>query len=268
MYAVAERAGVSSETVRIGSTTAHVATPSQLPSHLADKVLFEIHGGALIFLAGEGARRGSLREAERLSIKTVSVDYRVPPDHPYPAALDDCVEAFEHVAEACGPGNVIVCGNSAGGNLAAAMVLRLRDEGKPMPAALILYTPEVDLTESGDSFNTLAGLDPILPGSLAIENALYASGADLSHPYLSPLFGDFTKGFPPTFLQCGTRDLFLSNTVRMHRALRKAGVKAQLHVWEGMPHGGFQGAPEDDEVTAEVRQFIHGIWPVRPAPGD
>ncbi|MGN6620152.1 MAG: alpha/beta hydrolase, partial [Sphingomonas sp.] len=85
-------------------------------------------------------------------------------------------------------------------------------------------------------------------------------GADLADPYLSPLFGDL-RGFPPTFLQTGTRDLFLSNTVRMHRTLRKADVEAELHVFEAMPHGGFMGGtPEDYEVEAEIRRFIRASW--------
>jgi epsilon-lactone hydrolase len=113
----------------------------------------------------------------------------------------------------------------------------------------------VDLTESGDSFQTVLGIDPVLRPLMHV-NRLYANGHDLAHPYLSPLFGDVT-GFPPTFLQTGTRDLFLSNTVRMHRKLRAAGVEAELHVFEAMPHGGFGGsAPEDKELTAEVRHFL------------
>jgi acetyl esterase/lipase len=118
-------------------------------------------------------------------------------------------------------------------------------------------TPEVDLTESGDSFQTNLGLDGVLTESLMPANRLYAAGHDLAHPYLSPLFGDFTKGFPPTLLSTGTRDLFLSNTVRMHRALRRAGVPAELHVLEAAPHGGFMGAaPEDRELDLEVRRFV------------
>ena len=86
-------------------------------------------------------------------------------------------------------------------------------------------------------------------------------GHDLSHPYVSPLFGDFTKGFPPTLLASGTRDIYLSNTVRMHRALRAADVPAELHVFEAAPHGGFYGlAPEDQELTREVRRFMHAHW--------
>ena len=103
------------------------------------------------------------------------------------------------------------------------------------------------------------GMDVVLPASLMEVNRLYAGGADLAHPYLSPLFGD-VSGFPPTWLQAGTRDIFLSNTVRMHRRLRAAGVRAELHVWEAMPHGGFGGAtPEDREVSAEMTAFVASL---------
>jgi monoterpene epsilon-lactone hydrolase len=187
------------------------------------------------------------------------VDYRVPPDHPYPAALDDCVAAYRALIAETPPERVVVSGVSAGGNLAAALLLRALEEGAPMPAGAILLTPELDLTESGDSFETLMGLDVVLTGRLTEMNQLYAGGADLSHPYLSPLFGD-VSGFPPTLLQAGARDIFLSNTVRMHRKLRAATVEAELHVWEGMPHGGFGGlTPEDREVSAELQAFIGSL---------
>ncbi len=91
-------------------------------------------------------------------------------------------------------------------------------------------------------------------------NLLYADGHDLAHPHLSPLFGDFAKGFPPTYLQAGTRDLFLSNAVRMHRALLRARIPVELHVFEGMPHGGFFGAPEDAELAQSVRDFVAAHW--------
>jgi acetyl esterase/lipase len=183
-----------------------------------------------------------------------AVDYRMPPLHPYPASLDDCMAVYRALLEARDPHDIFIGGGSAGGNLAAALVVRARDEGLPMPAGLVLITPEVDLTESGDSFATNLGIDNVL-GLLMQTNLLYANGHDLAHPYLSPLFAD-VSGFPPTFLQAGTRDLFLSNTVRMHRKLRDAGVNAELHLWEAMPHGGFGGAPEDIEVRIEVRRFL------------
>ena len=122
-------------------------------------------------------------------------------------------------------GAVIIGGASAGGNLAAALILRARDEGLPLPAAVVLMTPGADLTEAGDSHQTNLGLDPLIPGSSRQAFLLYAAGEDLSHPYLSPLNGDFTKGFPPAILTTGTRDMLLSDTVLLHRALRRAGVR-------------------------------------------
>jgi monoterpene epsilon-lactone hydrolase len=169
--------------------------------------------------------------------------------------------AYESVLAQHDPDRVVVTGGSAGGNLAAALILRARDEGKPLPVAAVLSTPEVDLTESGDTFATNRGVDTVLT-SLMPVNLLYANGHDLAQPYLSPLFGDFSKGFPPTFLSSGTRDLFLSNTVRMHRALRRAGVPAELHILEAAPHGAFLGkAPEDRELALEVMQFIDKFCP-------
>jgi acetyl esterase/lipase len=125
----------------------------------------------------------------------------------------------------------------------------------------MLITPELDLTESGDSFQTNRDIDIVLKKGLAECNALYAHGADLAHPYLSPLFGDFAKGYPPTFIQAGTRDLFLSNAVRMHRALRRVSVEAELHIFEAMPHGGFGGTtPEDRELHQERARFLATHW--------
>ncbi len=184
----------------------------------------------------------------------------MPPEHPYPAALDDCVAVYRQLLASHAPENIIIGGMSAGGNLAAATILRARDEGLPLPAAAVLLTPELDLTESGDSFETNQLLDVVLSVPLMNANLLYANGHDLAHPYLSPLYGDFAKGFPPTLIQAGTRDLFLSNAARMQRALRNAGVPVELILCEGMPHGGFFGAPEDAELAADIRQFVAGHW--------
>lgn len=182
-------------------------------------------------------------------------DYRMPPLHPYPAAVDDGLAVYRALLELRDAADIFVGGASAGGNLAAALLLRARDEGLPMPAALVLPTPLVDLTESGDTFQTLDGVHGGLRSQLPV-NLLYANGHDLAEPSLSPLFADLT-GFPPTFLSSGTRDLLLSNTVRMHRRLLAAGVEAELHVFEAMPHGGFGGsAPEDAELDAAMNGFL------------
>ncbi|MEY4161154.1 MAG: hypothetical protein RLZZ136_1775 [Pseudomonadota bacterium] len=218
-------------------------------------VILDIHGGGLILCGGELCQMMGMNTAARLNHRVWAVDYRMPPQHPYPAALDDCMAAYRALLRERAPTEIIVSGGSAGGNLAAALMLRARDEGLPLPAGVILGTPEADLTESGDSFQTNDGIDPGLR-SLMPVNLLYADGHDLAHPYLSPLFGDFTKGFPPTLLTTGTRDLYLSNTVRMHRALRAANIPAELHVTEAGPHTGFPGGPEGAEIDKEIRRFI------------
>ena len=220
----------------------------------ARSVVLDLHGGALILCGGELCRIMGMGSAARLQRRVWSVDYRMAPDHPYPAALDDCIAAYRALLREHDPAEIIVSGGSAGGNLAAALMLRARDEGLPMPAGLILGTPEIDLTESGDSFHTNLGVDPSLR-SLMPVNLLYADGHNLAHPYLSPLFGDLA-GFPPTLLTTGTRDLYLSNTVRMHRKLRSAGVMAELHVTEAGPHTGFPGGPEGAEIDREIRRFV------------
>jgi acetyl esterase/lipase len=234
------------------------------PHGLADDdphVILEIHGGALVMGAGEVCRAMAMASVDAIGRRLFSVDYRMAPDHPYPAALDDCMTAYRALLRDHRPEDIVVRGTSAGGNLAAALVLRARDEGLPLPAGAVLATPELDLTESGDSFRTNLGIDTVLTASLMPQNLLYAGGADLTDSYVSPLFGDFTEGFCPTFLSTGTRDLFLSNTVRMHRALRAAGVRAELHVLEAAPHAGFFGmAPEDAELSAEMRRFVDELF--------
>lgn len=246
------------ETVEIEGVIMHVATPET--SVREEAAYIDLHGGSLVFGGGEACRAGAQMQSDQHGVRCYGVDYRMPPQHPYPAALDDCLAAYRYVLERHAPASIIIGGRSAGGNLAAAMVLRARDEGLPLPAGLVLLSPEVDLTESGDSFEVNQMVDVVLPLPLMPINRLYAGGADLSHPYLSPLFGDLT-GFPATFLQTGTRDLFLSNTVRMHRALRRAGVLADLHVFEAMPHGGFGGGtPEDRELAEEVSRFVQARW--------
>lgn len=250
----------SVETVEIADVTVHVGTPATLSADASKRAYIDIHGGALVFGGGASCHAGAQVAAQRHGVTVYAIDYRMPPEYPYPAALDDCLAVYQAVLEQHAATDAIVGGVSAGGNLAAALMLRARDEGLPLPAALVLMTPELDLTESGDSFEVNRTVDVVLQGSLADSNALYAKGHDLANPYLSPLFGDFTHGFPPTFLQSGTRDLFLSNTVRMHRALRKADVPVELHIFEGMPHGGFGDAPEDAELAAEVDRFVALHW--------
>lgn len=247
------------EELRIGKTPVYVITPE---NRLVDErfVWLDVHGGAFVMGGGELCKIIGMGAAARYGSKVWAVDYRMPPDHPYPAPLDDCVAAYRELLKHHRPEEIVVAGNSAGGNLAAALILRARDDGLPLPAAAILNTPELDLTESGDSFQTNLGLDAQLTRSLIPASLLYAAGHDLKNPYLSPLFGDFSKGFPPTLLSAGTRDLFLSNAVRMHWALVAHDVPTELYLTEAGSHAGFQGCPEDENLTRQVRQFLAAHW--------
>jgi epsilon-lactone hydrolase len=250
------------ETQSVAGVTTYLCTPPGEPASAGHPLYLYIHGGAFVFGSGRFAMAFGAQAADELGLRTVSVDYRTPPQHPFPAALEDCFAVYREL-RAGGPGRkIIVGGSSAGGNLAAAVTLLIRDRGLELPAAVILLTPEVDLTESGDTFRTNALLDVNLKRGVPECNAIYAAGHDLTDPYLSPLFGDFHRGFPPTFIQSGTRDVFLSNSVLMHRKLRRAGIDAELHVWEAMPHArfGFGPVPENEEIAAELRCFIarHG----------
>lgn len=256
------------EDLDVDGTTVYAARPRAVEASADEPVFLWMHPGGLLVGGGQACRATTARTALSTGVLTWGLDYRLPPLHPYPAALDDALTVYRRLVRDRGPSRVFVGGDSAGGNIAAALLLRARDVGLPMPAALVLNSPQVDLLEAGDTFQTLGGLDKGLR-SLRETNALYAAGADLREPYLSPVLGDLS-GFPPTFLCSGTRDVFLSNTVRMHRNLRAAGVRAELHVFEAMPHGGFGGdSPEDREAAAEQRQFMieHGLTGHGPAEG-
>lgn len=240
----------------------HRMTPNGRVGRFADVAYFDIHGGGFTSGGGEMCELLAKIRASEYGVEVFAADYRLAPEHSYPAALDDCFAAYREVLKRCQASTLIVGGASAGGNLAAALLLRARDEGLPLPAALLMMTPAVDLTGEGDSHHTNRFLDVNLYGGGGGGPAAYAGGHDPKHPYLSPIYGDFTKGWPPTILTTGTRDLLLSDTVRMHRALRRAGIHAELHVAEASPHGGFMGAnaPEDAEVIAECRRFIYAAW--------
>jgi epsilon-lactone hydrolase len=243
----------------LGTCLLFVVTPDGVAGD-DRRVFLDIHGGAWVLGGGDLCKRTTIASANAVGARVWSVDYRMPPDHPFPTPLDDCLAAYRVLLGERHPNEIIVGGTSAGGNLAAALILRARDEGLPLPAAVVFNTGAFDLTGSSDSWQTNDGLDNVLSGPVEPCTELYAGGHDRREPYISPLFGDLT-GFPPAILLTGTRDRLLSDNVRMHRALRAAGVEAELHVWEAAGHGGFLGmAPEDGERFAELRRFAEAHW--------
>ncbi|MFD0440290.1 alpha/beta hydrolase [Streptomyces chartreusis] len=245
--------------VDLGAFAVHVITPEGV-SPDDRRVYLDLHGGAWTLGSGPMCQATGAVAAATVGARVWAVDYRMPPDHPFPAPLDDCLAAYRALLREHRPDEIVVGGVSAGGNLAAALILRARDEGLPLPAALVLNTPATDLTMAGDSWQTNLGLDIVLTANALPAALLYADGHDRRDPHLSPLFGDLA-GFPPTLLLTGTRDLLLSDTVRMHRALLRAGVPAELHVFEAGGHGMFLGqAPEDREHAGEIRRFAETHW--------
>jgi acetyl esterase/lipase len=239
----------------MGGAAVAVATPKSMRH--PDRARISIHGGAWTVGGGRHVDGDSAKAASDSGCRTYSVDYRMPPDHPFPAALEDCLSTYREVIKLYDPKKVVVSGISSGGNLCAATILRIRDIGLPMPAAAVILTPVSDLSQGSDSWSTNMGIDPIVTRHTYAQNALYTAGHDIKDPYLSPVRGDFAKGFPPVFLQSGTRDILLSDTVLLHQALLKAGVEAELHVWEAMPHAGFGGdTPEDREIAERIERFI------------
>lgn len=222
----------------------------------ARRAILYIHGGGFTMGGGENALLAAVPIAGMARCKTFSLDYRMPPDHPFPAAIDDGVAAWRRLITRFNPANLAIYGASAGANIAPALILKLRDLGLPLPAVCGLHSPASDLSEGGDSFQTNQVIDIVLQRPLPKLMTLYAGGHDYRDPLLSPAFADYSKGFPPTILTSGTRDLLLSSTVMLHRAMRRGGVDARLHVWEAMTHAPFFGAPEEAELYDETVRFL------------
>lgn len=238
-----------------------VVTPETIAPNHQDKVLIHVHGGCYVFSPGEAGTSEAILMAGLEHFKVISVDYRTPPNAYFPAALDDAVTVYKSVLKTTSPRNIAVFGTSAGGALTLEMMLRAKQMKLPMPAAIAPGTPMSDATKVGDSFYTNELVDNVLvsrDGFCDAATVFYAHGHDLADPLISPVYGDM-HGFPPAILTTGTRDLLLSNTVRVHRKLRAAGVDAQLQVFEGQSHAQYQmndQAPETKEAFDEISLFF------------
>jgi len=259
--ALLEKLGVKIEPVTIGGVKAYMVTPRSVPPENVNRLLVHVHGGCYVSGPGESGTTEAILMAGFGHFKIISVDYRMPPDHPYPAALDDAMAVWKAAVKMADPKKMAIFGSSAGGALTLSMVLRAKQDHLPLPAAIAPGTPMADLTNSGDTFRTNAMLDNVLvapDASCDKRAALYTNGHDLRDPFLSPIYGDM-HGFPPAILTTGTRDLLLSNTVRVHRKLRQAGVEASLQVYEGQSHAQYSrdvDAPETKEAFEEIAHFF------------
>lgn len=252
---------VKVEPMTIDGVKAYRVTPLAIPPENRDRLLVHVHGGCFVSFPGESGTLEAILMAGFGGFRVISVDYRMPPEHPYPAALDDSMTVWKAATKMAAPENMAIFGTSAGGNLTLAMILRAKQDNLPLPGAIAPGSPMSDLTNSGDSFHTNAMLDNVLvaPGMNCDRRAaLYANGRDLRDPMLSPVYGDMSD-FPPAILTSGTRDLLLSSTVRVHRKLRQAGIEAVLQVFEGQSHAHYMrdaSAPETREAFEEIARFF------------
>ncbi len=225
-------------------------------------------GRVLLFLHGGGYELGSLRSdgelAARLGrasgMRVLFPEYRLAPEHPFPAAIDDVLAAWRwlRTSQNLAAQSLAVAGDSAGGGLTVALLVALRDAGEALPAAAVLMSPTVDLTSSGASMTDRAGQDPVsTPAMLGQFASGYLAGADPRTPLASPLFAALA-GLPPLLIQAGTADLLLSDSERLATAAAHAGVDVTLQIGEGLPHAYpiMLGTPEAAQATQQTGKFL------------
>jgi monoterpene epsilon-lactone hydrolase len=259
--AMRDRLRVKVEPGTIGGVQVFTVTPEMIAPENRDRLAVQVHGGCYVLNPGQAALPEAMLMAAFGHVKVIAVDYRMPPTAYFPAALDDVMTVWKAAMRMADPKKMAMIGTSAGGAMVLELALRAKSEGVPLPAAVASGTPMADLTRAGDSFQTNAMIDNVLvspDGRCDAAARVYANGHDLRDPMLSPVYGDM-RGLPPTILTTGTRDLLLSDTVRVHRKLRQAGFEAALQVYEGQAHSYYtrdDRIPEAREAFEEIAAFF------------
>ncbi len=230
-------------------------------AHMKKYVILHCHGGGYSTGSSLYARTLTAKLAETTSMDVLCFDYRLAPENPYPAAVEDAMKAWNYLMLlGYGARDVILTGDSAGGNLALSLSLRLKKEKRLLPRGLVLMSPWTDLTSSGESFASKAGVDPVLD-SAYIDRMVkaYAGGRNLKDPFISPLFGAFEE-FPPTYIQVGGNEILFSDSLRLHQAFVDANVSVKMDVYPGMWHV-FQMSPVKAarEAMNKNAEFIYDI---------
>jgi monoterpene epsilon-lactone hydrolase len=234
-----------------------VLTPLSQP----DCYVLYLHGGGYVIGSPSLYRHLTWRLAKAVRARLLAADYRLAPEHPFPAAVDDAVAVYEWLlASGADPRRIAVIGDSAGGGLAFALLLRCRDEGRlPLPAAVVALSPWTDLALTGASLSRNAAADPFLDANGIPPIAeCYLDGADPRHPYASPLYGDPT-GLPPALIQVGSDEVLHDDATRMADRLAAAGCEVVLEVWPRMPHVWHlfvSMMPEAQRAIARIGAFV------------
>jgi len=251
--------GVTYEEGELAGVPVVKVTPSQLVS--TDKIAVYTHGGAYVLNSAKAVIASPMFFAAETGLRVIAVDYTLAPHSKWQETTDQVISVFKALAkQGFAADDILLYGDSAGGGLAAGVTLKMRDLGMEMPAALVLWSPWADISETGDTYVTLRDAEPYYtyqhvlgPSALA-----YADAEDHKNPYVSPVYGDFKQGFPPTLIQGGTKEIFLSNFVRLYQALDQAGRTVKLDIYEGMPHVFVPTLPDSKEsqvAIAKVREW-------------
>ncbi|MDD6628004.1 MAG: alpha/beta hydrolase [Lachnospiraceae bacterium] len=230
-------------------------------AHMKKYIILYCHGGGYSTGSSLYARTLTGKLAASTSMDVLSFDYRLAPEHPYPAATEDAMQVWNYLMLlGYGARDIILAGDSAGGNLALSLTLKLKEEGRLLPRGLVLMSPWTDLTSSGKSYISKAEIDPVLNGAY-LEKMIrnYAEGQELTNPLISPLFGDYV-GFPPTYIQVGNNEILLDDSVMLYKKLLKANVSVKLEMFKGMWHV-FQMSPFKTayEAMDKNAEFIYDI---------
>ncbi|MCG9681191.1 alpha/beta hydrolase [Vibrio sp. Isolate23] len=253
--------GIEATERNVGGVLTYELSQPQADKTEPQSVFLYLHGGAYVFNSGPlGAYEGALIAASA-NIKVIAVDYRMPPSHPYPAALNDAIQVYKSLLNQYPANKIAIGGSSAGAGLSMAALQKFQVMGLPMPGALYAGSPWSDLSDSSDTLHTLDGIDRVLntyDGWLEASALLYANGTDLKTPYLSPIYGSF-ENYPPTYLVSGTRDLLLSDTLRTHRKLLEKEIPVEIHILEGLSHVEYTmipNSPEGQQVYQGLAKFL------------
>ncbi len=229
--------------------------------HMKKYVILYCHGGGYNTGSYQYARSITNKLASSTSMDVLSFDYRLAPEHPFPSAQEDAVAVWDHLMYlGYGARDVIVAGDSAGGNLALSLLLKLKEQKRILPRGLVLFSPWTDLTMSGKSYNVNEDIDPIITKDyLYTSIEAYGNGYDIKNPMISPVFANF-EGFPPSYVQVGTNELLLSDSRKLKKRMQKYHVPLRYDEYKGMWHV-FQMSPLKTSYSAmeQVAEFIFDI---------
>lgn len=228
------------------------------------KILIYLHGGGYTLFSANSTLDAVMPIANITGLRVISVDYTLAPFSKWNQTTTEVVSVIQALIKEKGYSleDIAIYGDSAGGGLVAGSVLKMRDEGIGIPAAIVLWSPWTDLTRSGDSYYRLNNTVPVLQSTSVLNNMAdaYANPSEQKNPYVSPVYGNFSKGFPPTLIQGGTSEFFLSDFVRLYQAIDQVDIPVKLDIYEGMPHD-FQtflyNTPETYTALNKMNNFLH-----------